>query len=69
MELVTRLRGMVDDQTLLGQLWFIRDPAEAARNLERQRREEAGTAGDACSKDTDTGRAETNGPARKEEIR
>ncbi len=68
-ELVTRLRGMVDDQTLLGQLWFIQDPAEAARNLERQRREQAGTAGDACSKDTDPGRAKTNGPDRKEEIR
>ena len=68
-ELVTRLRGMVDDQTLLGQLWFIQDPAEAARNLERQRREQAGTAGDACSKDTDPGRAESIGPDRKEEIR
>ncbi len=69
-ELVTRLRGMVDDQTLLGQLWFIRDPAEAARNLARQREEETGTAGDACSNHNgDTDRAATDGPARKEELR
>ena len=38
-ELVTQLQGIVDDQTLLGQLWFIRDPAEAAENIRRQRRE------------------------------
>ena len=27
--MVCRLQGIVDDQTLLSQLWFIRDPAEA----------------------------------------
>jgi hypothetical protein len=38
-ELVTQLQGIVDDQTLLSQLWFIRDPAEAAENIRRQRQE------------------------------
>ena len=38
-ELVTQLQGIVDDQTLLSQLWFIRDPAEAAENIRRQRRD------------------------------
>ena len=38
---VCRLQGIVDDQTLLSQLWFIRDPAEAVENLRRQRREAA----------------------------
>lgn len=37
LELVTRLQGIVDDQTLLGQLWFIRDPAEALVNIRRQK--------------------------------
>ena len=41
-ELVNRLRGLVDDQTLLSQLWFVRDPAEAAENLRRQRRASGG---------------------------
>jgi SPP1 family phage portal protein len=41
-ELVTRLRGLVDDQTLLSQLWFVRDPAEAAENLRLQRRTSGG---------------------------
>ncbi len=36
---VTRLRGIVDDQTLLSQLWFIRDPAEALENIKAQRKE------------------------------
>ena len=35
-ELVCKLRGMVDDQTLLSQLSFIRDPAEAAENARKQ---------------------------------
>ena len=39
-ELVTQLQGIVDDQTLLSQLWFVRDPAEAAENIRRQRRED-----------------------------
>ena len=38
-DMVCRLKGMVDDQTLLSQLWFIRDPAEAVRNLRREQRE------------------------------
>ncbi len=38
-DLVCRLQGIVDDQTLLSQLWFIRDPAEAVDNLRRQRLE------------------------------
>lgn len=38
---VTQLQGIVDDQTLLGQLWFIRDPAEAAENIRRQKDENA----------------------------
>lgn len=39
-DLVCRLQGIVDDQTLLSQLWFIRDPAEAVENIRRQRGEE-----------------------------
>lgn len=39
-DMVCRLQGIVDDQTLLSQLWFIRDPAEAAENLRRQRRQQ-----------------------------
>lgn len=34
---VTSLQGIVDDQTLLGQLWFIRDPAEAAEAIRAQK--------------------------------
>lgn len=63
-ELVTRLRGMVDEQTLLGQLWFIKDPAEAVRNLRLQQQETAAEG----REDTDTGRAPgENAPAREEE--
>ena len=43
-ELVRDLKDMVDEQTLLSQLWFIKDPAEAANNLRRER-EKKGTAG------------------------
>lgn len=39
-ELVTGLQGIVDDETLLSQLWFIRDPAEAVKNIRTQREEE-----------------------------
>lgn len=39
-DMVCRLQGIVDDQTLLSQLWFIRDPAEAVENLRRQRRQQ-----------------------------
>lgn len=61
-DMVTRLRGMVDDQTLLSQLWFIKDPAEAVRNLRQQQARE-GTAGvNACpNNSTGTGRASGNG--------
>lgn len=38
---VTSLQGIVDDQTLLSQLWFIRDPAEAAENIRQQKNENA----------------------------
>jgi SPP1 family phage portal protein len=41
LDLVTRLQGIVDEQTLLAQLWFIRDPAEALENIRRERREQA----------------------------
>ena len=40
-QMVTSLQGIVDDQTLLSQLWFVRDPAEAAENIGRQKRENA----------------------------
>ena len=39
-DLVCRLQGIVDDQTLLSQLWFVRDPAEAMENIRRQRESE-----------------------------
>lgn len=39
-ERVVKLRGLVDEQTLLSQLWFIRDPAEAARNIMTERKED-----------------------------
>ncbi len=42
LEAVTRLQGIVDEQTLLSQLWFIRDPAEALENVRRERAEKAG---------------------------
>jgi SPP1 family phage portal protein len=38
-QLVTSLQGIVDDQTLLSQLWFIRDPAEAVENVRKQQQE------------------------------
>ncbi|MCD7886220.1 MAG: phage portal protein, partial [Clostridiales bacterium] len=38
-QLVTSLQGIVDDETLLSQLWFIRDPAEAVENVHRQQAE------------------------------
>lgn len=40
-QMVTSLQGIVDDQTLLSQLWFIRDPAEAADAIRRQKDENA----------------------------
>ena len=39
LNLVTSLQGIVDEQTLLSQLWFIRDPAEALENIRRERLE------------------------------
>lgn len=45
LDTVTRLQGIVDDQTLLGQLWFIRDPAEALENIHRQKQEGASVNG------------------------
>ncbi|MCD8047692.1 MAG: phage portal protein [Clostridiales bacterium] len=65
-DMVIRLRGMVDDQTLLGQLWFIRDPAEALRNLRRQEQLQ-GTVGNACDHNR-TGWAFGNGPDGEEKI-
>ena len=63
-ELVTRLRGLVDDQTLLGQLWFVKDPAEAVRNLRLQQQETAARS----REDRETDRAEEqNGAGQKEE--
>jgi hypothetical protein len=41
LNLVTSLPGIVDEQTLLAQLWFIRDPAEALENIRRERLERA----------------------------
>lgn len=38
-QMVTSLQGIVDDQTLLAQLWFIKDPAEALENIRRQKEE------------------------------
>ena len=38
---VTGLQGIVDDHTLLSQLWFIRDPAEAAEAIREQKNENA----------------------------
>lgn len=36
-DLVCKLQGIVDDQTLLSQLWFISDPAEAAEIMRRRK--------------------------------
>ena len=41
-EMVTSLQGIVDDQTLLSQLWFVSDPKEAVDNLRRQKALEGG---------------------------
>lgn len=37
--LVRDLQGIVDDETLLSQLWFIKDPKEAVENVRQQRKE------------------------------
>ena len=37
---VVKLQGLVDDQTLLSQLWFVRDPTEALANIRAQREQE-----------------------------
>lgn len=37
--LVRDLQGIVDDETLLSLLWFIRDPKEAVENVRQQQRE------------------------------
>lgn len=39
LDFVTRLQGIVDDQTLLSQLWFVKDPAEALENVRKQKEE------------------------------
>ena len=65
-ELVKGLQGIVDDQTLLSQLWFIKDPGEAVKNLRLQEAQKQGTAGIA-REDKETGRGDGNGPDRKEE--
>lgn len=62
-ELVKDLQGIVDDRTLLSQLWFIKDPAEAVENLRLQQRETAGSA----RQDKETERGSGNGTDRKEE--
>lgn len=36
-QMVTSLQGIVDDQTLLSQLWFVSDPKEAVDNIRRQK--------------------------------
>ena len=41
-DMVTSLQGIVDDQTLLSQLWFVCDPKEAVDNLRRQKALEGG---------------------------
>ena len=41
-DMVTSLQGIVDDQTLLSQLWFVSDPKEAVDNLRRQKALEGG---------------------------
>lgn len=64
-DMVTRLRGMVDDQTLLSQLWFVRDPAEAVRNLRQQQAREGTAGGHACPNSAGTGRAFGNGAGRE----
>ena len=32
--------GLVDDQTLLSLLWFVKDPAEALENMKQQKEED-----------------------------
>lgn len=60
-QMVTSLQGIVDDRTLLSQLWFIRDPAEAAENVKRQKQENAAIYGIPSQKDE----AEANKDAEK----
>lgn len=40
-DLVCKLQGIVDDQTLLSQLWFVSDPAEAAQIVRRRKAAQA----------------------------
>ena len=57
-QMVTSLQGIVDDQTLLSQLWFIRDPAEAAEAIRRQKEENAqryGVPSESSESDADDG--------------
>lgn len=57
-QMVTSLQGIVDDQTLLSQLWFIRDPAEAAEAIRKQKDENAqryGIQGEADDADAEVG--------------
>lgn len=39
--MVRDLQGIVDDETLLSQLWFIKDPKEAVENIREQQREKS----------------------------
>lgn len=39
--MVRDLQGIVDDETLLSQLWFIKDPKEAVENAREQQREKS----------------------------
>lgn len=65
-ELVKSLQGIVDDQTLLSQLWFIKDPAEAVKNLRLQEEKKQGTSGIACEH-KETSRGDRTGTDQKEE--
>jgi SPP1 family phage portal protein len=62
LNLVTSLQGIVDEQTLLAQLWFIRDPAEALENIRRERLERAKAQEDAEKEpeSAETGDSEKN---------
>lgn len=39
--MIVQLRGLVDDETLLSQLWFVRDPAAILEKVKKQKKENA----------------------------
>ena len=61
-EMVCSLKnsGLVDDQTLLSLLWFIKDPAEALENMKQQKSESLKQYADSFSQNKADGNVDDN---------